>query len=95
MRHFQRYCGLLWVGLFFPSALRIAREPPGPTMLNVQLPPSHLGSSSRAEVSLPDGSTPPKLVRNPTLHVPAFFHIRDAQRSINLTTTLSVFATRA
>ncbi len=88
----HRFCGLLCVGLFFVGALGVACESPNPSASNVQPPPSHLDSLSVAEPAPPEGGTPPKLVRSQTLYVPAYSHIyyRDAQRSMNLATTLSL-----
>jgi len=55
-------------------------------------PSSHLDSLSRASPAPADRSAPTKRVRSQTLYVPAYSHIyiRDAQRSMNLATTLSI-----
>ena len=63
-----------------------------PTEANVEPPSSHL-DSLRAIASLaPEEEATVRLVRSQTLYVPAYSHIyvRDAQRSINLATTLSL-----
>jgi len=59
---------------------------------NVEPPPSHLDSLSTTATPPADPGTPPALVRSQTLYVPAYSHIylRDAQRSTNLATTLSI-----
>ncbi len=67
------------------------------TDANVEPPPSHLDSLSATSDSPPDRGTPAKLARSQTLYVPAYSHIyiRDAQRSMNLATTLSIRNTSA
>lgn len=59
---------------------------------NVDPPPSHLDSLSTAPSPSADRGSPAKRVRSQTLYVPAYSHIyiRDAQRSMNLATTLSI-----
>jgi hypothetical protein len=59
---------------------------------NVEPPPSHVDSLATASSPAPDPGAPTKRVRSQTLYVPAYSHIyvRDAQRSINLATTLSI-----
>lgn len=59
---------------------------------NIEPPPSHLDSLSVAPSPPADRGAPVKRVRSQTLYVPAYSHIyiRDAQRSMNLATTLSV-----
>ena len=66
--------------------------PSGPTESNVDPPSSHLDSLSTAPSTSADRGTPTKRVRSQTLYVPAYSHIyiRDAQRSMNLATTLSI-----
>ena len=66
--------------------------PSGPTESNVDPPSSHLDSLSTAPSTSADRGTPMKRVRSQTLYVPAYSHIyiRDAQRSMNLATTLSI-----
>jgi len=66
--------------------------PSGPTEPNVDPPSSHLDSLAAAPVSSTDRAAPAKRVRSQTLYVPAYSHIyiRDAQRSMNLATTLSI-----
>jgi len=55
-------------------------------------PSSHLDSLSTAPSVSADRGAPTKQVRSQTLYVPAYSHIyiRDAQRSMNLATTLSI-----
>ena len=55
-------------------------------------PPSHLDSLAEATSSPPESETPARLARSQTLYVPAYSHIyiRDAQRTMNLATTLSI-----
>jgi len=55
-------------------------------------PPSHLDSLAEASSSPPARETPTRLARSQTLYVPAYSHIYilDAQRTMNLATTLSV-----
>lgn len=83
---------LVVVGVGVLAAFLGACESGDPTGTDVELPPSHLDSLSIAAASPADPGTPPTLVRSQTLYVPAYSHIyfRDAQRSINLTTTLSL-----
>jgi len=59
---------------------------------NAQPPPSHLDSLSTASPTPPEDGAAPKLVWGQTLYVPAYSHIyyRNAQRSMNLATTLSI-----
>jgi hypothetical protein len=59
---------------------------------DAQPPPSHLDSLAEASSSHPARETPARLARSQTLYVPAYSHIyiRDAQRSMNLATTLSI-----
>lgn len=66
--------------------------PSGPTESNVDPPSSHLDSLSTAPSTSADRPPPAKRVRSQTLYVPAYSHIyvRDAQRSMNLATTLSI-----
>jgi hypothetical protein len=63
-----------------------------PTDANMEPPPSHLDSLAASTAPAPDRGTPTKRVRSQTLYVPAYSHIyiRDAQRSMNLATTLSI-----
>ncbi|PSQ95321.1 MAG: hypothetical protein BRD51_05865 [Bacteroidetes bacterium SW_11_64_17] len=64
---------------------------------NVEPPASHIDSLSAAPSPPVDQGVPTKRVRSQTLYVPAYSHIyiRDAQRSMNLATTLSVRNTSA
>jgi hypothetical protein len=66
--------------------------PSGPTESNVDPPSSHLDSLSTAPSTSADRPPPAKRVRSQTLYVPAYSHIyiRNAQRSMNLATTLSI-----
>jgi hypothetical protein len=59
---------------------------------NVQPPSSRLDSLRATASPSPTEERPADLVRSQTLYVPAYSHIyvRDAQRSINLATTLSL-----
>lgn len=59
---------------------------------NVQPPSSHLDSLRATTSPAPVEGQSADLVRSQTLYVPAYSHIyvRDAQRSINLATTLSL-----
>jgi len=59
---------------------------------NVEPPSSHLDSLSAAAATPSDRGRPATRVRSQTLYVPAYSHIyiRDAQRSMNLATTLSI-----
>ncbi|WP_233992739.1 DUF3124 domain-containing protein, partial [Salinibacter altiplanensis] len=83
---------LVVVGGVFLAAFLGACESSDPADANVEPPPSHLDSLSTTAALPADSGTPPALVRSQTLYVPAYSHIyfRDAQRSINLTTTLSL-----
>ncbi len=83
---------LFCVGGLLLGILGTACESPESAPPNVQPPPSHLDSLSTTSPSSYDRGTPPKLVRSQTLYVPAYSHIyiRDAQRSMNLATTLSL-----
>jgi len=82
---------LLFVLALLTSA-GAACGPSGPAEPNVGPPSSHLDSLSVAPSSSTDRGTPTKRVRSQTLYVPAYSHIyiRDAQRSMNLATTLSI-----
>jgi len=73
-------------------ALLAACGPSDPTDANVEPPPSHLDSLAASTAPAPDRGAPTKRVRSQTLYVPAYSHIyiRDAQRSMNLATTLSI-----
>jgi hypothetical protein len=66
--------------------------PSGDPGSTVDPPSSHLDSLSRASPAPADRGAPTKRVRSQTLYVPAYSHIyiRDAQRSMNLATTLSI-----
>ncbi|WP_341481085.1 DUF3124 domain-containing protein [Salinibacter ruber] len=59
---------------------------------NTEPPASHLDSLPTASSSPDNRGAPTKRVRSQTLYVPAYSHIypRDAQRSMNLATTLSI-----
>lgn len=59
---------------------------------NVNPPSSHLDSLSVAPSPTEERGAPAKRVRSQTLYVPAYSHIyiRDAKRSMNLATTLSI-----
>lgn len=81
--------------LFVPALLMpfwVACGPSGPTEPNDNPPSSHLDSLSAAPSTAADRGVPAKRVRSQTLYVPAYSHIyvRDAQRSMNLATTLSI-----
>lgn len=84
--------------LFAPLALVLvvplwaACGPSGPTDPNIDPPSSHIDSLATAPSSFEDRGTPTKRVRSQTLYVPAYSHIytRDAQRSMNLATTLNI-----
>ncbi len=62
------------------------------TEANVDPPSSHVDSLSPAASEPRPPGAPTKRVRSQTLYVPAYSHIyyRDAQRSMNLATTLSI-----
>lgn len=81
---------------FLPAAvLAVAVAACGPTDQtdkNVEPPPSHLDSLATAASPPPDRGSAVKLVRSQTLYVPAYSHIyiRNAERSMNLATTLSI-----
>ena len=64
---------------------------------NVEPPASHIDSLPTAPSPPTDQGVPTKRVRSQTVYVPAYSHIyiRDAQRSMNLATTLSVRNTSA
>lgn len=66
--------------------------PAGDPDSNTGPPSSHLYSLSPAPPPTATQEAPLKEVRSQTLYVPAYSHIyfRDAQRSMNLTTTLSI-----
>jgi hypothetical protein len=72
--------------------LLAACGPSDQTNTNVEPPPSYLDSLSATAAPSPDRGPPTKRVRSQTLYVPAYSHIyiRDAQRSMNLATTLSI-----
>lgn len=55
-------------------------------------PPSHLDSLAEASSVPPASEAPTRLARSQTLYVPAYSHIyiRDARRTMNLATTLSI-----
>lgn len=74
------------------AALLAACGPSDQGNTNVEPPPSHLDSLTATAASTPDRGPPTKRVRSQTLYVPAYSHIyiRDAQRSMNLATTLSI-----
>ena len=82
----------LLVGILLLGAVTGACEAPEPPPPNTRPPPSHLDSLAAAKPAPPKAGTPPTLVRSQTLYVPAYSHIyiRDATRSMNLTTTLSL-----
>lgn len=82
---------LLFVLALLTSA-GAACGPSGPAEPNVGPPSSHLDSLSVAPSSSTDRGAPTKRARSQTLYVPAYSHIyiRDAQRSMNLATTLSI-----
>ncbi|PSQ85393.1 MAG: hypothetical protein BRD30_10710 [Bacteroidetes bacterium QH_2_63_10] len=83
---------LFVVGVVVFGAFLGGCESSGPPPSDAPPPPSHLDSLSTAAAPPPAPGTPSKLVRSQTLYVPAYSHIyyRNAQRSINLTTTLSL-----
>jgi hypothetical protein len=85
-RFFGQLLGLLLIG----GAVGACNS--GPSGGNVQPPPSHLDSLSTTSTVPPEEGAAPKLVRSQTLYVPAYSHIyyRNAQRSMNLATTLSI-----
>ena len=64
---------------------------------NVEPPASHIDSLPAAPSPPADQGVPTKRVRGQTLYVPAYSHIylRDARRSTNLATTLSIRNTSA
>jgi hypothetical protein len=70
----------------------VACGPSDRSETNVEPPSSHLDSLSAAASTATDRGAPAKRVRSQTLYVPAYSHIyiRDAQRSMNLATTLSI-----
>jgi len=74
------------------ASVGVACGPSGPAEPNVDPPSSHLDSLSATPSSPPARGAPTKRVRSQTLYVPAYSHIyiRDAQRSMNLATTLSI-----
>ena len=86
-----RFLSLL-VGILLLGGVTGACEAPEPPPPNTRPPPSHLDSLAAAKPAPPKAGTPPTLVRSQTLYVPAYSHIyiRDATRSMNLTTTLSL-----
>ena len=90
------HCSAFRLCLLFASVLlgatMSACGPSDQTDANVEPPPSHLDSLSTTSASPPDRGAPAKLVRSQTLYVPAYSHIyyRNAQRSMNLATTLSI-----
>jgi hypothetical protein len=86
-----RFLSLL-VGILLLGGATGACEAPEPPPPNTRPPPSHLDSLAAAKPAPPKAGTPPTLVRSQTLYVPAYSHIyiRDATRSMNLTTTLSL-----
>jgi hypothetical protein len=67
-------------------------DQPEQSEANVDPPSSHLDSLSTTSSAPQNRGTPTKRVRSQTLYVPAYSHIyyRDAQRSMNLATTLSI-----
>lgn len=69
-----------------------ACNPTGQTDTNVEPPASHLDSLSTARSTSADRGAPARRVRSQTLYVPAYSHIyyRNARRSMNLATTLSI-----
>lgn len=78
--------------LIFLLGLISACTPSDRLETNFDPPPSHLDSLSTAPSSSADRGAPAKRVRSQTLYVPAYSHIyiRNAQRSMNLATTLSI-----
>ena len=86
-----RFLSLL-VGILLLGGATGACEAPEPPPSNTRPPPSHLDSLAAAKPAPLKAGTPPTLVRSQTLYVPAYSHIyiRDATRSMNLTTTLSL-----
>lgn len=79
----------------FVAALMIvlgACEPSGHPDANLEPPASHLDSLPTASASSHNRGVPTTRVRSQTLYVPAYSHIyvRNAQRSMNLATTLSL-----
>ncbi len=84
------------LSLLFVLALLIsfgaACGPSGPAEPNVDPPSSHLDSLSVAPTASADRGTPTQRVQSQTLYVPAYSHIYvwNAQRSMNLATTLSI-----
>jgi hypothetical protein len=83
---------LLLLGLVPLVPFSTACGPSSPTEPNTDPPSSHLDSLSIAPSSPEARGAPTKRVRSQTLYVPAYSHIyiRDAQRSMNLATTLSI-----
>ncbi|PSQ87022.1 MAG: hypothetical protein BRD43_06635 [Bacteroidetes bacterium QS_4_64_154] len=86
-----RFLSLL-VGILLLGGATGACEAPEPSPPNTRPPPSHLDSLAAAKPTPLRAGTPPTLVRSQTLYVPAYSHIyiRDATRSMNLATTLSL-----
>lgn len=66
--------------------------PSAPENSDTGPPVSVLDSLPEASTSIPDRGSPSTLVRSQTLYVPAYSHIyfRNAESSMNLTTTLSL-----
>ena len=85
-----RFFGLLLSILLVGGAVGACNS--GSSGENVQPPPSHLDSLSTTSTAPREDGAAPKLVRSQTLYVPAYSHIyyRNAQRSMNLATTLSI-----
>jgi len=82
----------LLAGLLFGLTLPGCGPSDPPSTTTADPPSSLLDSLSTTPADASDRGTPARLVRSQTLYVPAYSHIyfRDAQRSINLTTTLSI-----
>ncbi|MEF8797311.1 MAG: DUF3124 domain-containing protein [Salinivenus sp.] len=89
---FPRRRLLLLLGLVLLAPFWVACQPSSPTEPNVEPPPSHLDSLVAGSAAPADQGSPTKRVRSQTLYVPAYSHIyiRDAQRTMNLATTLSI-----
>jgi hypothetical protein len=82
----------LLAGLLFGLTLPGCGPSDSPGTNTADPPSSLLDSLSTTPADVSDRGAPARLVRSQTLYVPAYSHIyfRDAQRSINLTTTLSI-----
>ena len=85
-----RFCTALIAGMLLSLFLTGCEDESFPA--NTAPPPSVLDSLPPAPAAPSPQGTAPRLVRSQTLHVPAYSHIyvRDAQRTVNLATTLSI-----